>query len=157
MNDLIKNKRKSEILVEIIMNLNYGDAISHSEIAKAIEESYGTAKYRSTIQKARKILLKDYGRILETVRGNGYRVVKPDDYVDHSLRQYKSGFNRIKKGTSILSHAPTKDMSFEGRETYRRVNDRAMILNASMKGAAVELKTLGEKKHPFLPKNLKAN
>lgn len=157
MNEIIKNKTKAEIFVEVVMTMSYGDVISHSEISKVIGEPYGIPKYNSIIQKAKKILLNDYGRMLESIRGNGYRVVQPDNYTDHSLRHFKRSFNEAKKGTEILNHAPTKDMSEEGREIYRRVNDRALMLKASLAGSVVELRTLGEKKHPFLPKNVRAD
>lgn len=45
-------------------------------------------------------------------------------------------------------------MTEEGRAVYTRVYDRAVILQASMKGASVELKTLGQKKHPFAVENM---
>lgn len=152
MNEMIKNKKKSEVLAEEIAKMKYGDVISHSKISSIIHEEYHTQRYTSTIQKAKKILLKEYGIVLESIRGNGYRVVLPDDYVTHSLKHYKKGFNEFQKGADTLSHAPVNEMSDEGRITYRRVNDRAVLLHASIKGAVVELKTLGEKRHPFLPK-----
>lgn len=154
MNEIINNKKKSEIVAEEISNLNYGDVIKHSKIAAIIQEVYPSQRYFSELQKAKKILLKSYGVVLESIHGDGYRIVKPDDYVAHSLKHYKKGFNEFQKGSDTLSHAPIKDMTEEGRETYRRVNDRAILLHASLKGAVVELKTLGEKKHPFLPKNI---
>lgn len=154
MNELLKNKKKSEILAEEIKKLNYGDVITHEQIAKAIEEDYPSNKYTSTIAKARKILAKD-GIYLENIIKDGYRVVEPDNVVEHSLKHYKRGFNEIQKGYDTLANAPVKNMTAEGRETYRRVYDRAVTLSASMKGAAVELKTLGEKKHPFAIENIK--
>lgn len=152
MNEIIENKKKSEILAEKISIMNYGEVITHTEIAKIIQEKYPGAKYSSTIQKARKILLNKYGKIIESIIGDGYRVVMPDNFVDHSLKHYKKGFKEMQKGHDTLTHAPTKDMSQEGREIYRRVNDRAITLAATMKGVSVELKMLGERKHPMAVK-----
>ena len=45
-------------------------------------------------------------------------------------------------------------MTPEGRVIYRRVNDRAVTLAATMKGVNVELKMLGEKKHPMAIQNV---
>lgn len=53
-----------------------------------------------------------------------------------------------------IAYAPVQDMTEEGRAVYTRVYDRAVILQASMKGASVELKTLGQKKHPFAVENM---
>ena len=40
MNELLQNKKKSEVLVEKIKTLHYGDIITHEQIANAIEEEY---------------------------------------------------------------------------------------------------------------------
>lgn len=151
MNEIIENRKKSEVLADKIATLNYGDVILHSQIAEAIGEAYKTNKYTSTIAKTRKILLKR-GICLENIPGDGYRVVEPDNFVDQSLKHYKRGFNEMQKGHDTLEHAPTKNMTPEGLEVYRRVHDRAVILAASMKGTSIELKMLGEKKkHPMSP------
>lgn len=157
MNELVENKKKSEVLAEVFAGLNYGDVIKHEEISRFIETPYPSSKYMSTVQAAKKVLLNEYGKSLESIHGDGYRVVNPDDYVTHSLRHYKRGFNEFQKGSDLLGHAPVNDMTTEGREAYRRVNDRAVILQASIKGAVVELKTLGEKRHPFLPQYVHTN
>ena len=48
------------------------------------------------------------------------------------------------------------DMTLDEIMEYRRVHDREIILAAAMKGAHVELKTLGEKKkHPFDPEYIR--
>lgn len=154
MNEIIKNRKKSEILSEKLNEMNYGDFISHEQIAELIEEDYPSNKYTSTIAKARKILLKKYNKTLENVVGDGYRVINPDDFVQQSLKHYKRGFNEMKKGFDTLEYAPTKDMTKEGRDTYRRVHDRAITLEAAMKGTAVELRTLSQKKHPFAVENI---
>ena len=153
MNEVLDNKKKSEILAEKIKELHYGDIISHEQISKIIDEEYPSNKYTTTIAKARKILLKE-SVCLENIIGDGYRVVEPDNFVDHSLKHYKRGFNEMQKGYDTLAYAPTKDMTPEGRNTYRRVHDRAITLTAAMKGASVELKTLGQKKHPMAIENI---
>lgn len=155
MNEIIENKKKSEILAENLNELSYGDFISHEQIASVIEETYGTNKYASTISKAKKILLKKYNKAIECVIGDGYRLVSPDNFVQQSLKHYKRGFTEIGKAHDTLEYAPVQDMTPEGRDTYRRVYDRAITLQAAMRGASVELKTLaGKRKHPFALENM---
>ena len=154
MNEVLKNKKKSEVLAEEIKKMKYGDVILHSHIAQIIEEEYPSNKYTTTISKARKLLLKS-GICLENIIGDGYRVVEPDNFVDQSLKHYKRGFTEMQKGFNTLECAPTKHMTNEGRERYRRVYDRAVTLTAAMKGASVELKTLGQRKHPMALENIK--
>ena len=155
MNEIIENREKSEVLAEKINELNYGDVITHQQIASIIEEDYPSNKYTSTIAKARKLLLKKYNKTIENITGDGYRLVNPDDFVQQSLKHYKRGFTEMQKGYDTLTYAPTKDMTKEGREAYRRVHDRAITLAATMKGASVELRTLGQKKHPMALENIK--
>ena len=155
MNEVIENKKKSEILAEKINEMNYGDVITHKQIASIIEEDYPSNKYSTTIAKTKKILLKKYNKTIENIVGDGYRIVSPGDFVQQSLKHYKRGFVEMGKGYEMLTYAPTKDMSKEDLNTYRRVHDRAITLAAAMKGAAVELRTLGEKKHPMALENIK--
>lgn len=150
MNSIIKNKKKSEVLVEAISALQYGDIIKHDAIAELIETPYKSAKYNSIITQAKKKLLKEHGIVIENIRGDGYRLINPDDFTQASLRHYKRGFREMQKGSDTLEYAPVKNMTQEGRDTYRRVYDRSVTLQAALNGAKVELKTLGEKRHPFL-------
>jgi hypothetical protein len=153
MNEVLNNKKKSEVLAEKIKELKYGDFISHEQISLIINEEYPSNKYTTTIAKTRKILLKS-SVCLENIVGDGYRIIEPDNFVQHSLKHYKRGFNEIQKGYDTLEYAPTKDMTPEGRNTYRRVHDRAITLTAAMKGASVELKILGQKRHPMAIENM---
>ena len=62
------------------------------------------------------------------------------------------------KGYEVLEYAPVENMSIEGKDTYIRVHDRAIILRASMADAKAELKTLsGKRKHPFAVENIQNN
>ena len=143
-------KKKSEVLAEEISKLPYGEIVYHSAISSIIGEKYGTQQYRQVVQAAKKILLVRYGVLIESIRKSGYRVVEPDNYVDNSLKHYKRGYKQFKQGSTVLTNAPTKDMTPEGLVEYRRVNDRAVTLQASLTGAVVELKALAKKEHPFL-------
>lgn len=158
MNEIIENRKKSEILAERLNELKYGDFISHEQIASVIEEDYPSNKYTSTIAKAKKILLKKYSKTIENIIGDGYRVTNPDDFVQKSLKHYKRGFTEMQKGHDTLEYAPVGDMSAEGRIVHQRVYDRAVILQASMRGTSIELKLLSNKKsHPFALDNMQNN
>lgn len=154
MNELIETKKKSEILAEEIFNRGYGNVITHKEIENIIQEEYGSKKYNSEIARTKKIALKKYNRCIESIRGDGYRIISPDDFTTHSLKHYKRGFKELQKGKDVLDYAPTKDMSQEGLITYRRVNDRSVLLVAAMEGAKAELKSLNRAKSLLDPDNI---
>ena len=144
-------KRKSEILAEYFVSIGYEDKIvKHKDISDVIGESYGTNKYRTIIAQTKTVLQRQYNRHIESVRSEGYRVIKPDDTVKASLSHYKRGFKEMQKGQDILTHAPIQDMSQEGREVFNRTYDRAVRLNAAMLGGVTELNALGDSNnHPL--------
>ena len=149
MNELKNNVEKSDILVKVFMNHSYGDIILHSEIENAIDCKINSSQYGTVIQKTRKILLEKHNRAIRNIRGQGYEIVSPDKFTDYSLGFYKRGINTLKKGRNHLENAPVNDMSQESLEIYRRVNDRAIRLQAAMAGVSVELKSLAKRNHPF--------
>ena len=115
MENMINNKKKSEILAEKIAAMDYGDTILHSEIVSIINEPYSSPKYNSIVQQAKKILLSEYSRNIECIRSTGYRISYPDDFTKVSQKHLKRGVNAIKKSETILMHAPVNDMTDEGR------------------------------------------
>lgn len=149
MNEIIENKKKSEILAEHISYMKYGEVITHKDISEIIQEPYPGPKYSSTISKTKKVLLNDYGKIIENIVGDGYRVVRPGGYTDQALKKFKEGFKRVQNGTEILQKAPKKDMTAEELSTHREIEDRASILTAHIAGAVTEIKMLRTRKHPL--------
>ena len=59
MNEVLNNKKKSEVLAEKIKELRYGDIISHRQISVIIDENYPSNKDTTTSSKAIKSLLED--------------------------------------------------------------------------------------------------
>ena len=147
MDEMIDNKKKCEILAERISQLEYGDTILHSDIAGIILEPHFSPKYNAIVQRAKKLLLNKYSRHIESVKNVGYRITYPDDFVVASQKCVKRGVNAIKKGEKILINAPVAEMTDDGRDAYRRVHDRVLILSAAVNGASVEVKQLGKRRH----------
>lgn len=145
----MNRQQKIKKLVDEIIGHKYGETISHFDIADLIKEKHGSQQYRSIVNAAQKKCV-ELGKMVESVRGYGYRVVNPDDYTVQSVRHVTAGARRIDKGTKILRCAPVNDMTQEGRETYNRVTDRMQILQAAMTGAKVEIRMLSaERVHPL--------
>ena len=149
METLIENKKRYELLSEEFMKLNYGDILKHEDIAQIIQSDYPSRDYQVQVGLALKHLWKKYQRKVKNVRKVGYRVIVPDEYTNETLNCYLSGVQKIKEGTDIMNYAPVNSMTQEGREAYRRVQDKALAFNASVQGSIVELKLLGKKEHPF--------
>lgn len=137
-------KERSDVLVQTILRMRYGDTITHSEIEEILGVSHKVHDYQAIIQRVRKLLQENECKYIENVWGIGYKLVEPDKVVGHSLKLVKSGCNRIQKGQKVLTYSPADEMSQEGRETYRKVCDRMAILNAAAQGAVVEMKLLSK-------------
>jgi len=143
------NSEKIKALAEAFIGKGYGGALTHYEIANIIEERENSRRYRSVVDGAKKRLL-ECGKMIENVRGVGYRVVYPDEYAEQSAKCVVSGARRIDKGTKIIRNAPVKDMSREGVQEYNVVADKMRILQAAICGAKVEINMLTVKReHPF--------
>lgn len=104
---IMKNKKKSELLAEYIQTLHYGDIITHEQIAGSIDVEYKSNQYATIISQTRKIL-QQHGIFLEIIKGNGYRVVEPDNVVNESLKHYKRCLLQCKKGMIRLIMPPQK-------------------------------------------------
>lgn len=145
----MQTNKQVEKLVNYIMNKEYGDIIYHQEIASLLGMQYGSHQYRSTVNAAKKKLL-EAGKMIDCVRKSGYKVLEPDNYTDSSVKEVVAGARRIDKGAKIMRHAPVKDMSSVGLESYNRVNDRLHILQAAIAGSKVEITMLSQKReHPL--------
>ena len=138
-------QEKINKIVEAFLSKNYGETIEHFKLATLIEESVGSWEYRYIVKRAEKKLL-DCGRMIENVRGAGYRVVNPDEYSSQSAKCVMSGARKINKGSKILLNAPVKDMSAEGVQAYNAITDRMKILQAAVSGARVEINMLSSKR-----------
>lgn len=149
MNELKNNREKAEILSEFLFSQGFGNIILHSEIETEIDCDKDSGQYGSIIHKTKKLLLEKHHMALQNVRGQGYKIVSPDDFTDYALGYYRRGIGTINRGKKHLENAPTEHMSKDALDVYRRVNDRAITLEAAMRGASVELKTLARKPHPL--------
>lgn len=130
-------------VVDAVLECAYGDTIPHSSFSKQIGAPVDSNIYRGIIEAVKKQAL-EMGRMLESVRGVGYRVVRPGNYIDHGVRHMITGARRIDKGAKILRCAPTKDMSQEELARYNQVNDHYRMVNAFMKGSKVEVRLLAK-------------
>lgn len=139
-----------EDLVDFMSTYEYGTVFEHNAISNMLDVPKNSTKYRTSIAKLKKLML-EKGKMLESLRGVGYKIVNPSDYAGKAINQYKLGFNRLTKGEKILNYTPVNDLSDEDRKVYNAVTDGAVRLNASLAGGIVELNRLNKSKsHPFL-------
>lgn len=148
MNDNNKKQKIQELLAEMISKYDYGTIVNHEWISRVINIPYGTNKYKAIIGKTKQILIKKYSKVLESIKGVGYRIILPDEYTDNTLGHYNRGFKELQRGYEVMENAPIAEMSSEGLEIHRRVYDRSTMLLASIQGAKAELRVLSKRRKP---------
>lgn len=141
-------KSTIESALDQILSTEYGATITHADMAYALQKHFPSRGYYMDVNRLKREAANNR-RMLEVVRGVGYRVVSPDDYAGCALRQYRLGAKRLSAGSRILQNAPMEEMSREGLVEHRRISDRAVALEAHMAGAIVEMRLI-KREHPLL-------
>jgi hypothetical protein len=85
------------------------------------------------IQKANTILIPK-GLYLANIRGLGYQVTYPDDYVLESEKITKQMNQKSRKRCNLLINAPLDLMSAEKRQQIIVMTDRALTINSILQG-----------------------
>jgi len=147
MSDIIETGEVTEYPIErhvathIVNEVGYGGEISHAELNSLLEcaEPQGrltAADYQSytfgrlaKIEGLKRILLNDHFMLLDNVRGNGYRVIKPKEQTKHVLKDFRELSNKLSnRSISQLSCLCTDDLSdFELQENADALGTVASI------------------------------
>lgn len=99
------------VIVEALCRREYGDIVSHEEMERIGSLHYPSHRYFSQVAKARKALLKDWQREIETLPKIGYRLVNPDEFHRRSRREVSLAGRKIRRGVQILVAAPQDRLS----------------------------------------------
>jgi hypothetical protein len=132
---------KWEYLVKCVLEWPYESIHSHDTLEILLDTMRGSNDYYNIIARANKSLLFK-GKILTSVHGVGYQVLKPDKYSSHSSKIFNQGNKRIKKAKNILEYAPTKYMSIKAKDDHQKVLDRVSSFSALIEGGCKEIKLL---------------
>jgi hypothetical protein len=132
------------IVVEMLSGRDYNTEISHTELSDATGLRHGSSRYFSQIRKARRVLLADWQRELESMPGLGYRLVTPSEFGGRARREIVISGRRIRTAKSILVAAPQHLLSD---------HDNAKNADALSKFGALEAHRLSALKstRPSLP------
>jgi hypothetical protein len=80
-------------------------------------------------------LLKDHNLCLHNVRGQGYKILHPDDQVTIGAdKRFKSVLHHLGKAMQVLTHVDPDKLSYEGQQQQMRRLGKAAFLVAGIKG-----------------------
>jgi hypothetical protein len=94
------------VIVELMREAPYGSMFSHAEIAASCGLSVCSPRYFRQVAQARKVLLNDWQRETETVRGQGYRLVEPPQFFGRARRWLTLAGKRVRRAAKTLVAAP---------------------------------------------------
>ncbi|MBQ4197812.1 MAG: hypothetical protein II659_08230 [Bacteroidales bacterium] len=146
----VEKLEKIKKLTEEFLAKNYGETLEHFYIAEIIGEKIGSNDYRYVVRKTSEILMES-GKAIRNVRGVGYKIVSPDEYLPLASREMKGAYTRVKKANKILNVAPEKEMSPFARQALNEAKDHARVLENLMGGArATFVKLSGRRENPYV-------
>ena len=114
-------------LVEIILDMNYGDTVSINKCASTlhynIEDEKEKKKFQSTMSRVKNYLI-DYGYVLKSIVGVGYYILKPKQISGYCYHTYiRRTENLLNKSGRILNHVAQSELSDIRKEEYNNVCD----------------------------------
>ena len=112
--DSKKMQYKQEV-IEYILSLDYGEIISNLELCKMlhynIEDEVEYKRYKLMMGNIKKFLLTK-GRILKSITGVGYYILKPKQASQYCFRTYVQSASRLyDKSAYVLDKIDTTEMS----------------------------------------------
>ena len=111
----IKSHPEWKLLYESFSDKDYDTFIPHGDIEAILgyDRKKEHSKYYSFVEKWKKEMLTEASRHIECVNGEGYRIVRPDEFRKGASRQMKLGTKRFVKGGKILKNTPVDLLSEE--------------------------------------------
>jgi len=141
-----KGSRALRIIVtEMAAAAEYGDVLTFTELAQAIEaedDDAGHAQVRQVVSAARPLLLADHGRALVAVRGKGYRVALPGEMAGIAQDHRRRADRQVGKALAVIDQADMTAATDEERQRFQAVGVVIRNLHSRMTSAEQRLADL---------------
>lgn len=120
-----KYKLNMQKAIEYILDLDYGDTVTFATMGQILgfnlEDEKEFKKFRSTMARVKNFCI-DYGKVLKTITGIGYYVMKPKQIPSYCYRTYiRKTMDLIAKSERILTHTDTNELSEARTNEYNEV------------------------------------
>lgn len=117
------------MIYDVISNLNVGEIISYSDLSDAIGEDINNN--RTSVYKARKVLLKEKKRFLVVARGVGYKVIEGMPIMSHAEERQDTAKRHIEMANYEVANINTVTLTPDEK---KRLQD-FMSYNANIRMA----------------------
>jgi len=133
------------IVTELAAGAAYGDVLTFTELAEAIEvedDEAGRARVRQAVSAARPLLLADHGRALVADRGKGYRVALPGEFAGIAQDHRRRADRQIGKALAVIDQADMSAATDDERKRFQAVGVVIRNLHSRMTSAEQRLNDL---------------
>jgi hypothetical protein len=126
------------IITDALSTRDYGTIITHAEVSTLTRLRYPSPRYFAQVGKARRALIADWQRELQSMPGIGYRLVNPEEFHGRSRRELRLAGPHLRLSAKILIAAPQARLS--DADNARNANALAKIgaLEAQRRKVATE-------------------
>ena len=94
------------VIVDLLRSAEYGETVTHGDIAASTQLMAGTDVYYRHMGQARRVLLREHDLEVESVPTVGYKRVEPNRYGERARRETRLGSKRIRRGRRVVKAAP---------------------------------------------------
>lgn len=104
-------------IYDLLKPLKYDDILTYEKIGDALGLDSKRERHliHANMQRAARELSEQHDRSISVVRGDGYRIVNPEEHVDLSRRDQRRSSRALVKAKRHVDHVNLSDMSSEGR------------------------------------------
>lgn len=127
-----------QVLKDEIMNYEKGKVFEHEELAKIMLVPARSQKYYNLMQQAIKNLT-EIGIRLSNVKGIGYKILAPDEWVEEARSKVRKGGKSLQEAQQIINHAPFMEMSEEARLECLKIHDVLIKQKFLLAGGVVSI------------------
>lgn len=122
-----KYKEKLQKAIEYILDLDYGDTVTFTTMGNILgynlDDEAEFRKFRSQMARVKNFCI-DYGKLIKTITGIGYYVMKPKQISSYCYRTYiRKTMDLIDKSERILAHTDTNELSEIRMNEYNEVRE----------------------------------
>lgn len=133
------------IVAELAAKAEFGQLLTFNELALALDvpdNEAGHNRVRQAVSTARPLVLKDHGRALVAVRGQGYRVALPGELAGIAQDHRHRADRAMGRALAVVDRADTSAMSPEEYQRFQAVGVVIRNLHGRMTSAEDRLADL---------------
>lgn len=126
MTDLFSPRREDgraewRVVYDYALKLDYGADVTFDDLAEMLDSKDRARAHRAVRRCNQQFTREGKARVLGNVRGSGYRVLKPADYMPAAVAYQNQARRKMTTAVDLMRTAPMNDMTPAQREWAHKV------------------------------------